>query len=262
MRPGGALIALATAVLCASAFAGFDVEAQDHVGQYAQSDIVKGAQVYAAHCTTCHGPNGNNVGTVNLAQGRFRLATSDDDLKRLIVAGIPNAGMPPTPLESGELNALVAFVRSGLDVNARAVPVVIGDAARGRVIFEGKGACLTCHRVRGQGSATAPDLTDIGSTRTPGALQMTLIDPTATMLPLNRPIRAVTSDGTTIRGRRLNEDTYTVQLIDERERLITLDKSTLREYEILTVSAMPSYRDKLTKDEMADLLAYLISLKG
>ena len=133
--------------------------------------------------------------------------------------------------------------------------------SRGRVIFEGKGACLTCHRVRGQGSAAAPDLTDIGSVRTPSALQLTLIDPSGAMLPLNRPIRAVTRDGTTIRGRRLNEDTYTVQLIDERERLITLDKADLRQYEIITVSPMPSYRDTLTKDEMADLLAYLISLR-
>ena len=262
MRLRWALRALAAAVLCASVFAGLYLDAQDHVGQYAQSDIVKGAQVYAAHCTTCHGPNGNNIGTANLAQGRFRLATSDDDLKRLIMAGIPNAGMPPTPLDSVDLTALVAFIRSGLDVNARAVSVAVGDAARGRAIFEGKGACLTCHRVRGQGSAAAPDLTDIGSTRTPSALQMTLIDPTAAMLPLNRPIRAVTSDGTTIRGRRLNEDTYTVQLIDERERLMTLEKGTLREYEIITVSPMPSYRDTLTKEEMADLLAYLISLKG
>jgi glucose dehydrogenase len=59
---------------------------------------VKGAQVYAAHCATCHGPNGTNIGTVNLSQGRFRLATSDDDLKRLIGTGIPAAGMPPIAL--------------------------------------------------------------------------------------------------------------------------------------------------------------------
>ena len=83
-----------------------------------------------------------------------------------------------------------------------------------------KGACLTCHRVRGEGPAAAPDLTDIGALRTPSALQLTLIDPSGVMLPLNRPIRAVTKDGRMIRGRRLNEDTYTVQLIDDRERLI------------------------------------------
>ena len=48
------------------------------------------------------------------------------------------------------------------------------------------------------------------------------------MLPINRPVRAVTQDGRTIRGRRLNEDTYTVQLIDEQERLVSLVKADLQ----------------------------------
>ena len=261
MHSRWALFPFVAAALCVSAFGRFNLAAQDHVGQYAQSDIVKGSQVYAAQCATCHGRNGNNIGTVNLAQGRFRLATSDDDLKRLIETGIPTAGMPPIALDAGDLTAIVAFIRSGLDVNARAVSVVVGDARRGEAIFEGKGACLKCHRVGGRGAATAPDLTDIGSVRTPSALQLTLIDPNGAMLPLNRPIKAVTRDGRTIQGRRLNEDTYTVQLIDEREQLITLVKADLRQYEIITVSPMPSYRDTLTKDEMADLLAYLISLR-
>ena len=120
IRIRGAVHPLAAVVLCLAASAGLDLAAQDHVGQYAQSDIVRGSQAYAAQCATCHGPNGNNIGTVNLAQGRFRLATSDDDLKRLIQTGIPGAGMPPISLDSGDLTAIVAYIRSGLDVNARA----------------------------------------------------------------------------------------------------------------------------------------------
>lgn len=235
--------------------------AQDHVGQYAQSDIVRGADVYMANCSSCHGPNGNNIGTVNLARGIFRRASSDAELGQLIVKGIPDAGMPPIELDARSLTALVAFVRAGLDVNARAVSVAVGDAARGRTIVEGKGGCLSCHRIRGEGSAVAPDLTDIGSLRTPAALRMSLVDPTAAMVPLNRPIRAVTRDGQTIRGRRLNEDTYTVQMIDEHGRLQTLVKADLSDYVISTISPMPSYTDKLTNDEMADVLGYLLSLR-
>ena len=82
------------------------------------------------------------------------------------------------------------------------------------------------------------------------------------MVPINRPIRAVTNEGVVINGRRLNEDTYTVQLIDERGRLVSLVKSDLNEYTVLTTSPMPSYEGKLTPDEVADLLAYLLSLKG
>jgi hypothetical protein len=82
------------------------------------------------------------------------------------------------------------------------------------------------------------------------------------MLPINRPVRAVTRDGKTIRGRRLNEDTFTVQLIDEQERLVSLVKAELREYELATASPMPSVAKTLTADEQADLVAYLLSLKG
>jgi cytochrome c1 len=71
----------------------------------------------------------------------------------------------------------------------------------------------------------------------------------------------VTRDGTVINGRRLNEDTYTVQVIDERERLLSLTKSDLREFTILTTSPMPAYRT-LADNELADLVAYLLSLKG
>ena len=82
------------------------------------------------------------------------------------------------------------------------------------------------------------------------------------MMPINRPVRIVTKDGTVITGRRLNEDTYSVQIIDDRERLHSLLKSDVREFTISTTSTMPSYKDTLTAEEQADVLAYLLSLKG
>ena len=88
------------------------------------------------------------------------------------------------------------------------------------------------------------------------------MDPTNAMLPLNRPIRVVTKNGTIFKGRRLNDDTYTVQLIDEKEQLVSLEKANLREYSVIKTSPMPSYVDTLTVQELADVLAYLLSLKG
>jgi hypothetical protein len=82
------------------------------------------------------------------------------------------------------------------------------------------------------------------------------------MLPANRPVRAVTVDGKVITGRRLNEDTYTVQLIDEQERLLSLSKANLREFTVLKSTPMPSYKDKFSSQELADLEAYLLSLRG
>jgi hypothetical protein len=75
-------------------------------------------------------------------------------------------------------------------------------------------------------------------------------------------VRAVLRDGTVVNGRRLNEDTFTIQLIDEHERLRSLERSELRDYEIATESLMKSYEDVLSEQERADLVAYLLSLKG
>jgi hypothetical protein len=82
------------------------------------------------------------------------------------------------------------------------------------------------------------------------------------MQPINRPVRIVMKDGRTLRGRRLNEDTYSVQIIDDKERLVSLMKSDMKEYEVITTSPMPSYRGKLSNEEIADLVAYLLSLRG
>jgi hypothetical protein len=82
------------------------------------------------------------------------------------------------------------------------------------------------------------------------------------MMPINRPVRIVTRDGRTIRGRRLNEDIYTVQLIDDQERLISLDKTDIREFELAKTSPMPPATRTLGGEELADVLAYLLSLRG
>ena len=234
--------------------------AQDHPGQYSAMDIETGSRLYAGQCVLCHGPNGDVVAGVDLRRGQFRRAVSDEDLARVIARGLPEAGMPGFKLQPSELDGLVAFIRAGFDVSGTAVKV--GHVGRGQEIFEGKGGCAACHRVNGKGPRVAPDLSDIGAIRTPSALQRSLLDPTSAMLPINRPVRAVTRDGRTIRGRRLNEDTYSVQLIDEQERLVSLDKTDIREPELAKTSPMPPATTTLSNDELPDMIGYLLSLKG
>ena len=168
--------------------------------------------------------------------------------------------MPPGKFSTGELAALVGYIRSMREFDA-GYPAR-GNAVRGQTLFEEKGNCMSCHRVTGRGSRVAPDLSDIGAIRAPDALERSLIDPTASMLPINRYVRAVTRDGKVITGRRLNEDTYTVQLIDTQERLASLAKADLREFTVLKTSAMPSFKDKLSRAELDDLVAFLRTLKG
>jgi putative heme-binding domain-containing protein len=223
-------------------------------------DIQLGSRLYTAQCATCHGATGDTVAGVNLRRGQFRRPMSDDDLRQTITTGVPDAGMPPFAFQPGELTGLVAYIRAGFDVGN--VPVRLGDASRGRTLFEGKGQCATCHRVAGKGPRTAPDLSEIGTVRNPQQLSRTLNDPTSQMMPINRPVQIVMKDGKAYKGRRLNEDTYTVQMIDDQERLLSLDKSDIRTLDVSRTSTMPPASRTLGPDEIADVLAYLVSLKG
>jgi putative heme-binding domain, Pirellula/Verrucomicrobium type len=231
--------------------------AQDHT--YSSADIEAGVRIYGAQCALCHGPNGDMVNGVDLRRSRFRRAVTDEDLAKVMANGAPG-GMPAFSFSPAETTALIALIRAGFDPTGTAVKV--GNIERGRKVYAGKGSCGTCHRVMGVGPRTAPDLSDIGALRTPAALQRSLLEPDRGMLPINRPVTIETVDGKTIRGRRLNEDTYSVQLIDDSERLISVLKSNIKTMELAKTSPMPSVEKTLTADEVADLVAYLLSLRG
>ena len=234
--------------------------AQTPTGAYAPADIAYGASLYTAQCATCHGPNGDQVGGVDLRSGRFRIGSSDQDLTRVITTGIPGTGMPAFRFDAAEFAGIIAYLRNMTTFDAGSVKP--GDITRGEALFESRGGCTRCHRVGVTGSRAAPDLSEIGATRSAGSLQRSLVDPSTQMMPINRPVRVVTRDGTVINGRRLNEDTYTIQIFDDRERLLSIDKADVREFTIITTSPMPSYKDQLAPGELADLVAYLLSLKG
>jgi putative heme-binding domain-containing protein len=235
-------------------------QAQDHVGPYPQADIEYGSRIFAAQCTSCHGMSGDQVAGVNLRSGQFKHVFSDSDLRAVITNGISGTAMPPHSFNPAELAAVVAYIRNMAAFDARNVS--LGDAKRGEQIFNGAGNCGSCHRVNGKGPRVAPDLSIVGALRTANLLEESLVDPSAAMLPINRSVRAVTRDGKVITGRRLNEDTYTVQLIDDHEQLVSLDKSQLSEYTVIKTSSMPSYKDKLNSQELADVVAYMLTLKG
>jgi cytochrome c oxidase cbb3-type subunit III len=235
------------------------LSAQDHSGVYPPMDIQNGALLYGANCAQCHAATGDGIPGVDLKAGIRRVST-DQQLAQLITTGIAGTAMPATPFGPAELGALVAYLRSMRDFNAPTV--MVGDAGRGRTLFEGKGTCTSCHRAQTKGSRVAPDLSDVGATRAADAIWHSILDPTSSMRPINRPVKIVTKDGKTINGRRLNEDTYSVQIIDDHENLLSLMKSDIKEFTIIKTSTMPSFKDKLTSQEIADIVSYLVSLKG
>jgi cytochrome c oxidase cbb3-type subunit III len=256
MRAGVSVLCLVTP----STTSGQNPTLQGHPEDYVRADIEYGARLYAEQCSTCHGDNGDGVAGVDLRSGKFKNAVTDPQLRTVITNGFPNAGMPAFKLDASELTGLVAFLRNMNTFDRGSAHA--GHPGRGQSVLEGKGACLSCHRINNVGSRKAPDLSDIGAVRSAGSLERSLRNPTSQMMPINRPVRIVTRDGKIIEGRRLNEDTFTVQLADLDGRLISLAKADLREYRVSTTSTMPSYEKELSSQEIADVVSYLLSLKG
>jgi cytochrome c551/c552 len=170
-----------------------------------------------------------------------------------------------------------------------------GDAVRGKAVFEGKGNCLSCHRVGEAGSLYGPDLSAIGApfrgggagargggagrgapagipaapvvspaaasdSQIAGQLAQSILDPNAVVSVQNRYVRLTMKDGKVVWGKLLNLDTFDVQIFDSTEKLANVSRKDLRD--MTMTSPMPSYRDTLTTQELADVIGYLMSLKG
>src|SRR5262245_10064050 len=247
------VLTLAALALAATALA------QGH--GYTPADIENGGQLYQANCTACHGPDGDGVPGINLGSGKFRRGTTDDEIVKIILGGIPSTAMPPSSFSEGQAGTIVAYLRSLASTPAGG-PSLPGDLRRGRALVEGKGQCLSCHSIAGVGGRGAPALSEVGSVRRAVELQRALVDPSADIRSDSRQVRVVTRDGTTISGRLLNQDTFTLQLLQSSGRLMLFEKGSLKDITILKESPMPSYKDKLDAQELADVVAYLRTLRG
>jgi putative heme-binding domain-containing protein len=228
--------------------------------EYPATDVENGGRLFLATCAACHGPDGDGVAGVDLGRGQFRRASTDEELVAIIMKGIPNTAMPPNNVSPVNAGNIVAYLRS-IAAEKRSTSVA-GDPGRGKAVFDGKGNCGSCHRVGGIGARTGPDLTTIGGQRRAVELERSILDPGAVVLPNHRSFRVVTRDGATTTGQLLNHDLFSVQLLDAKERLMSFQKSELREYAFVDTSPMPSYKGKLSAEEVADLISYLVSLKG
>lgn len=223
-----------------------------------ESDVASGGLMYRSHCAVCHGIEGEGGRGVNLTTGLFRHGASDRDLFNTISVGIPGTEMPGIFFNGRQMWQLVAFVRSLSQ--GRAAEQISGDPANGKRIYEAKG-CNGCHRIRGDGGRMGPDLSDIGAMRSLGHLQAAVLRPNDEVLPQHWMVRAKTEDGKAVSGTRMNEDTFSVQLIDASGRLVSLSKESLSEFAVDRTSGMPAFEGQIEGSDFDDLLAYLASLR-
>ncbi len=239
--------------------------------QTVAADPAQGKKLFEGMCARCHGLDGTGDEGPSLNRPTLTRAGTDDALREVIRDGIPDRGMPRVRrLTDTEVNQLAAYVRS---LGRTTSTAVSGNADRGRAIYD-KLACASCHIVSGQGGSFGPDLTEIGMSRGAAYLRQSFLGP-AEALPRGSspvpgrgfteflPVRVVTADGREIRGVRINEDPFTIQVRDAANRFHSFRKSEAKEIEKeFGKSMMPSFRGRLTDAEVDDLVAYLSALRG
>jgi len=234
--------------------------AQAH--SYTQSEIEEGIRRYRISCIGCHGGDGASVTGVDLARGKFRRVSSDEEIVDVIVNGIPGTAMPPTQIPPIRAYAIVAFLRNMNSPNgAKSIAAARGDEKRGKALFDGKGGCVQCHRIGGFGGRSGPDLSEAGLVLRPIEIETAMLDPDADYLLFAKPFRVVTKDGGVAAGLLLNQDTFSVQILDSKGDLRSYSKSELREFGP-SKSPMPSYRGKIDPQELADIVAYIGAQRG
>jgi putative heme-binding domain-containing protein len=149
-------------------------------------------------------------------------------------------------------------------VPAQTRPALVLDPsqiARAKEIIETSG-CLSCHRMDGNGSFAGPDLGDVGATHSAEQIRASLVSPRNELAPQNRSVRLVTQDGTTVVGSLLNQDGFSVQLIDASGHLRSFERANLRDFTIVTANSMPSYAHKMGSEDLSLLVKYLETLAG
>jgi cytochrome c oxidase cbb3-type subunit 3 len=220
-------------------------------------DVKFGANIFHSHCAECHGLSGEGGRGPDLTRGSFRHGATDEALFRTITYGITGTQMPGSYFPAHQIWQVVAFVKSLSHPNS--ADSILGSASSGATLFRRNG-CSKCHLIGGEGGRLGPDLTDIGSIRSAAYLRTAIADPNAKSIAGYRAVRIVDNSGKQISGVRLNEDTYSIQIMDYQENLRSLLRRDLREVQVSKDSAMPAF-SKLPATDLDDLTAYLCSLK-
>jgi cytochrome c oxidase cbb3-type subunit 3 len=222
-------------------------------------DTAAGKKIFESQCALCHGQTGTGGRGPSLNRPKLARAPDDEALWKVISNGIEPEMPGAWQLNVHEVYSVAQYVRS---LGAMPPEVLPGDPSRGERIFQSKG-CAGCHMVAGKGEGFGPELSEIGTRRNGAHLRQAILKP-ATLLPDGfLYVSAVTQNGATVRGIRVNEDSFNIQIKDARGQFHSFAKADLKELKRLRgETPMPSYEGSLSPAELDDLVAYLAGLKG
>jgi cytochrome c oxidase cbb3-type subunit 3 len=229
-----------------------------------------GAVLFRQECVFCHGVSARGgMRGPDLTTGVWSHGGSDEELAATISGGVPGTAMPAHNLTREEIARIVAYLRT---VQQPATPAR-GDAGRGQALFFGSGRCGSCHMVQGRGGRLGPELSRVGSARSRGYLVESIREPARHLTEHEGTgeagtrrydtVTAVTTDGGTVVGVAMNEDTFTVQIMDTGERIHSLVKRNLKSFRHEDRPVMPAYgAAQLDDGALDDLVAYLQTLRA
>jgi putative heme-binding domain-containing protein len=230
-----------------------------HLGN--PQSIRSGMALYRIGCADCHGLDASGYRGPDLI-GVMAAGATDERLFQVIRKGVPGTDMPAaqeldTP--DDDLLMMIAYLRKIGSVAPAESP--IGNVENGGRLFAAQ--CASCHRVAGRGGRIGPDLTRIGASRSRAALMREIRTPSEWITPAFETVTVVTKDGQRIRGTKKNEDVFSIQVMDTRERIQGFMKSNLQDIVYDKTSLMPDFGSgRLSDADLTDLVGYLITLRG
>jgi cytochrome c oxidase cbb3-type subunit III len=252
--------------------------ADDHNPYAGDAKAAKpGEYEFRINCALCHGLGARGGGRgPDLTRAQKKHTHSDAEMFQVISNGIPGTVMPANGtngqgvgMTDEEIWQIITYIRS---VEVKPPANSRGNAAHGKELFYGDANCSLCHMVEGKGGRVGPELTAVGGSRTRDAIIDSVRNPSRRLawgltestkeFPQEyETITVVTADGKQIKGVALNEDNFSVQVMDTSEQIYLLDKDKLRSFQKSRESLMPQYNaDTLSDKDLEDIVAYLISL--
>jgi putative heme-binding domain-containing protein len=219
-----------------------------------------GTGLFRARCADCHGMDARGVRSPDLTQV-WASGRTDDGLFKTVKNGVPGTEMPAVGarMADNEIWQILAYLRT-LAAPAPNDPPK-GNAEHGQQLFRAN--CRVCHQVDGNGGRLGPDLSRVGISRTRDMMVKQIRGATEDFRPGYEPVTLTGSDGQAIHGVKKNEDNFSVQIMDTRERLQGYEKDRMKSVTDDTKSAMPVYGpDRLSENDLDDIIRYLQTLRG
>jgi len=227
-----------------------------HLGN--PQSIRSGMGLFRIRCGDCHGLDAKGYRGPDLT-ALLAGDVTDERLFQTMRKGVPGTDMPASTAPDDDLLLVIAYLRKLGTVAPAEKPS--GNVENGRRLFASQ--CVSCHRVAGTGGRIGPDLTRIGIARTRAALIREIRTPSEFVAPGFTTVSLVTKDGQRVRGTMKNEDVFSIQVMDTRERIQGYAKSNLQEIVYEPTSLMPTFgAGRLNDSDLADLVGYLTTLRG